>query len=496
MTSSDWLQFDAVSVRLRGHLFLRDFHWRARHGEQWAVLGRNGAGKTVLMQLLAGSLRCSGGAIRLADGLDVQRDIAWVSFETQQALCLADTRHDISEFMESAVDAGTTVRALLGGVAREPGRIPAIAAALGIDALLERGIRFLSSGEMRRTLIARALLQDARVIVLDNPYEGIDAASREIVGTIIDQLLASAHQVLLLTRRPQDIPEGISHVLVLEQGALVASGPRQAVLAASPVRQIFAPGAALAEPPALPRGEARTRYREGPLLELNDVHVHYGELSVLLHLNMRLDPGEHLCIAGPNGCGKSTLLGLICGDNPRAYGQDIRLFGRRRGSGESVWEVKRRFGLVSNQLHLEYPPRTAAFDVVASGLFDTLGLYEQCGPLQNRLVRAWLEVLGLSTQNGTRFDALSFGEQRLLLIARAMVKSPQILILDEPCSGLDDGNRRRVLALVERIAAESDTQILFVSHEAEEMPRCITRRLEFRRGPDGRYQLGQASMSG
>jgi molybdate transport system ATP-binding protein len=489
MTTPDWLHFDSVSVRLRGHLFLRDFCWHAANGEQWAVLGRNGAGKTVLMQLLAGSLRASSGSIGLGKGLDVQHDIAWVSFEQQQQLCLADTRHDISEFMETAVDTGTTVRALLAGVAREPGRIEAVATALGIETLLERGIRFLSSGEMRRTLIARALLQQARVIVLDNPYEGIDAASRGIVRRIIDELLASACHVLLLTRRPQDIPDGISHVLVLEQGVSIAAGPRQSALAAPRVQQLFAHDDAGAGLAALPRGESHAPHREGAVLELNDVHVHYGELSVLLHLDMRLDPGEHLCIAGPNGCGKSTLLGLICGDNPRAYGQDIRLFGRRRGSGESVWEVKRRFGVVSNTLHLEYPPRSCAFDVVASGLFDTLGLYEQCGPLQNRLVRAWLDALGLSAHGGTRFDALSFGEQRLLLIARAMVKSPQILILDEPCSGLDDHNRRRVLALVERIAAETDTQILFVSHEADEMPRCITRRLEFRRGADGRYQL-------
>ena len=228
---------------------------------------------------------------------------------------------------------------------------------------------------------------------------------------------------------------------------------------------------------------------DGPLIELENVHAHYGEHAVLDGVSLRLDPGEHLCIAGPNGCGKSTLLALICGDNPRAYGQQVKLFGRVRGSGESVWEIKRRFGIVSNQLHLSYPARTRAFDVVASGFFDTLGLYDTCSPWQAQLVREWLAVLGLSARAGERFDALSFGEQRMMLVARAMVKNPPILILDEPCSGLDEANRRRVLELIDRIGHESRTQMLYVSHEAEEMPACITRRLEFRRDAGGRYRL-------
>ena len=127
--------------------------------------------------------------------------------------------------------------------------------------------------------------------------------------------------------------------------------------------------------------------------------------------------------------------------------------------------------------------------MVASGFFDTLGLYDTCGPWQAQLVREWLAVLGLSARAGERFDALSFGEQRMMLVARAMVKNPPILILDEPCSGLDEANRRRVLALIDRIGHESRTQMLYVSHEAEEMPACITRRLEFRRDAEGRYRL-------
>jgi len=282
-------------------------------------------------------------------------------------------------------------------------------------------------------------------------------------------------------------------VLLLEHGQVLDRGPREAVLDGTAVQRLFGTGARFAAVPLPAAPDAGSPEScAGPLVELEDVHAHYGEHEVLDGVSLRLDPGEHLCIAGPNGCGKSTLLALICGDNPRAYGQQVKLFGRLRGSGESIWEIKRRFGIVSNQLHLSYPARTRAFDVVASGFFDTLGLYDTCGPRQAQLVREWLAVLGLSARAGERFDALSFGEQRMMLVARAMVKNPPILILDEPCSGLDEANRRRVLDLIDRIGHESRTQMLYVSHETEEMPACITRRLEFRRGADGRYRLENA----
>lgn len=488
-TDDDWLVLEGVSLRLGGRLFLRDFNWRARNGEQWAVLGPNGAGKTVLAQLLTGALHAASGTVRLAPGITA-RTTAWVSFEAQRALCAEDARHDIGDFLEEAIDQGTTVRALLEASAADPQEVPAICERLGIGNLLGRGLRFLSSGEVRRALLARALIMKPRLLVLDNPYEGIDAGSRGVLRSCIDERLASPAHVLLLTRRLQDINAGFTHVLLLDQGRILDRGARDAVLAGAACARLRARRPRLGDAPLPLSGDTSLWVdHDGPVIALEDVHARYGDLVVLRGVDLRLERGEHLCIAGPNGCGKSTLLSLICGDNPRAYGQRVTLFGRPRGSGESVWEVKRRFGIVSNQVHLDYPPRTRARDVVASGFFDTLGLYDTCGPLQNRLVTAWLDVLGLGPRAEERFDALSFGEQRMMLIARAMVKNPPVLILDEPCSGLDDANRGRVLELIDRIGSETRTQLLYVSHESDEIPRCITRRVEFRPEPGGGYRL-------
>jgi molybdate transport system ATP-binding protein len=489
---SVWLRLHGVSLRLGGRLFLRDFDWTLRDGEQWAVVGANGSGKSVLAQLITGALHPGGGEIEFTPPLRPERDIGQVSFELQQQLCEDDRRHDISEFMENAVDAGTTVAALLGAAETDANVVASVAHRLGIDALLGRGLRFLSSGEMRRTLIARVLLMKPKVVVLDNPYEGIDADSRRIVRDIVSDLLSASAHLILLTRQVDEIPATITHVLLLEQGHVTAIGTRASVLSSAAAVRLSDNSTAADVQRPLPRADTPTDAGiddAEPLIELRQVHARYGDVPVLEAIDLRLGRGEHLCIAGPNGCGKSTLLSLICGDNPRAYGQHVRLFGRLRGSGESVWEIKRRFGIVSNQLHLEYPRRATAFAVVASGFFDTLGLYDDCGPAQIDTARQWLALLGLAERARARFDTLSFGEQRMMLIARAMVKSPPVLTLDEPCSGLDAANRRRVLALVDRIAAETTTQILYVSHEIAEMPACITRRLEFRRGGGTTYRL-------
>ena len=227
------------------------------------------------------------------------------------------------------------MRALLAAAARRPARVDEVASLLGIRALMERGIRFLSSGEARRTLFAQALLMEPRLMVLDNPYEGVDRASRQILRALVDELLGGPTHVLLLTRRPHDIAPGINHVPLLERGRACDRGPREAVLAGAAMQRLFGPGARLAAVPLpAPPDDAPAEPCDGPLIELRDVHAHYGENEVLDGVGLRLDPGEHLCIAGPNGCGKSTLLALICGDNPRAYGQHVKQ--RRVGVGHQA----------------------------------------------------------------------------------------------------------------------------------------------------------------
>ena len=211
----------------------------------------------------------------------------------------------------------------------------------------------------------------------------------------------------------------------------------------------------------------------------------YGDTPVLRDVTWTAVPGESWHIIGPNGAGKTTLLSLITGSNPKAYGQDISLFGRRRGTGESVWEIKERIGLVSGDFHNSYPQRTPALDAVVSGFTDSAGLYEPASGHQVEVATEWLRILGLGDQPGLRLRELSYGQQRLVIIARAMVKSPPLLIADEPCQGLDDEHSLLVLSLLDRIAGETGTCVLYVSHNPRHILTGTTHRLTLEPGPAG-----------
>ncbi len=478
-----FLHLESLYFSYRALPVLKSVGWTWHDGEQWACVGPNGAGKTTLAGLLSRQLDWGSGRLERSKTLE-EGHCSYVCFEQQKSLCDRDRRLDDSEFRSDARDPGTTVAAALGA---DPSGADCQQwiARLGIGHILDRGLRFISTGEMRKTLLLRAILQAPKLLILDSPLDGLDRASQQGMGEILEQLLQTDTRILLLARSLTDVPAGISHLLVLDDGEVLAAGAREAVLADPQVQALMSPPAlAFGSLPA-PAERPYTVTADEPLLDLKNVSVSYGDTSVLTGVDWTLRPGQHCNIAGPNGCGKTTLLSLVTGDNHKAYGQDITLFGRRRGSGESVWDIKQKFGQVDTQLHLNYSRGMAVLEVVVSGFFDSVGLYDEWGDGQLEIARAWLRALGLTDLERAPFDTLSFGLQRMVLLARAMVKSPAILILDEPCLGLDHHHTRGILDAIDHIAEQSDTQVVFVSHSAGDMPRCINQWLEFVPAQDG-----------
>jgi len=478
------LELQNVSLAYRALPALRAIDWSIRPGEHWACLGPNGAGKTSLARVISGQAGHFSGTLQRAPAL-AERGVAFVCFEQGKALCDRDRKLDDSEFRADASDPGTPVQAvILDG--REPGeRFEFWVERLGIRHILHRGLRFISTGEMRKTLLARALLADPALLVLDSPLDGLDRASQAEMRRILDELLHSPTAVLLLCRQLDDIPPGISDVLVLEAGTVAARGPRETMISDPAVIGLMNPPlpALGALPPPSPRPYELPA--TGPLLALHDVEVSYGEVPVLRGVHWVMERHHHCCVSGPNGCGKTTLLSLVTGDSHKAYGQDITLFGVRRGSGESVWDIKQKYGQLDNQLHLGFARGMRVLEVVVSGFFDTIGLYDDWGDGQREHADRWLAALGLGYLRGESFDALSFGLQRMVLLARAMVKSPAILLLDEPTLGLDGHHRALILRAIDHIATHSDTRVIFVSHSAGETPACINQHLVFEPREDG-----------
>ncbi len=476
-------------------------------GEHWCVFGPNGSGKSLLLKLLSGAMREASLYVTAEAGFDTQRDIYLVSFEEQQRLWQRDNRLDISEYSESAKDEGTTVQALLESArsATDTDQHKIVELLEGLDLLVmrDRGIRYLSSGQVRKVLLARALYgvtgQRGGLLVLDDPLETIDRQSRQKIHAYIAQHLGAGFASLFLCRRAADIPEWTSHLAVMGDLQLLSAGSRDAASVQSLIAELANIRPDL--PESLPVASlsvaslSRPERDDDILIALRQVSAAYSGKAVLENINWIVRRGDHVLLEGPNGCGKSTLLSLIDGDNHMGYGQDVSVFGRRKGSGESIWELKAGFGVVSNELHNKYVKGWRVLDVVVSGFYDSVGLYDDSGASEIECARAWLSVMALDGLAKQHYHELSFGQQRLVLLARAMVKEPAILILDEPCVGLDDYHRAMVLGLLDRIAAQTSTQLIYVSHVIGEQLACINRRFQFVPTGSGTYTLVEGALA-
>jgi molybdate transport system ATP-binding protein len=480
-----FISFENATLRVRDRHILLSTNWEIKEGESWAVLGPNGSGKSTLMRALAGEMPVVGGTIRRYHPLAMPEYMGYVSFETHRQVIAREQAADAARYFSGDIESYLTPDGLME-IAGKDGKQSkgvtrsAIVSMLGIEGLLDRPIRFLSTGEIRRILIARAILRSRGMLLLDEPFEGLDREGRNLLAASIDLLLASGVRVMLATHRMENLLPAFTHVIGLKAGRVFCSGPRDQMLTKESMDRLYDLDA------GRPENNTTTGHAvsinagsDGSVvIEINNAGVCYRGVSVFENLNWKVRKGENWSITGPNGSGKSTLLQMVTGDHPQAYSNEIYLFGRRRGSGESIWDIKQRLGAVSSEFQVNYRKPIRAFDVVLSGYFDSVGLYRQANTWQVETAQTWLERLGLCHLKEKRYDLLSFGERRMILLARAVVKNPEILVLDEPCQGLDPANRKRILALVDVIGRQPHTQVLYVSHHPEEMPACITHHLD------------------
>lgn len=480
---SELFSLENLALSYRAKPALQGISWRWVPGEHWAILGANGAGKTALATVIAGEQTRFAGSFHRSPAL---RDggTAYVCFERGRRLCERDQKLDCAEFEANARDEGTRVKDLLQTEGWSQTERDALIELLGIRDILDRGLRYISTGQMRKALLASALFAKPALLILDSPLDGLDLATQERLREALDSIITRSPAVLTLCRSPEEIPGACNRLMLLDGGRIIAMGEPQTVLDSSEGRRLLEPATVAFG--ALPKEKSTdARPRSEPTIELQDVSVSFGDLCVFRNLDWSMAPHQHTLIVGPNGCGKSTLLDLLTGDNHKAYGQQVSLFGRRRGSGESVWDIKARFGRVDARMQFAVPSGSTVESVVLSGFFDSVGLRDRPSDLQRSSAREWLRALGLSAQQDLEFHTLSFGLQRLVLLARAMVKEPEILLLDEATLSLDPRHRQMLLAAVDHLVDEGRCQLLFVSHTVGELPRCINQVLQFEPREDG-----------
>ena len=451
---------DATVVRPGGEVVLRDITWGVRAGEVTVIVGPTASGKTTLLETLLGRHRLSAGSIDLPTGR-----IGYVSFkeDSRQFRYAGHYYQQRFEFAD-ADEPLLLVDYLRANSTATDSDVTAAARLLGVEAQLQLSFMKLSNGQTRRARIARALLQKPDWLFLDDPFMGLDLAGRETLIASLGELARTGTKLLLVC--PADaIPHWATHVLALDAGRVQYAGERQSFVVQQSAVTERASGAALAT-------EA--------VVELHDVTVRHGGKAILSDVNWTVRRGERWALIGPNGAGKTTLLSLICGDHPQAFSNDVRLFGTRRGHGETIWDVKRRIGFVSPEFHLYFTESLSGFEAAATGFHDTL-LYREPTATQADAVRELFAAFHADHLQDRAFRQMSTGQQRVVLLVRALVKRPPMLILDEPFQGFDTGTTERVRAWLDANLTPEQT-LIFVAHNPNDVPRTVAQTLRLHEG--------------
>jgi molybdate transport system ATP-binding protein len=517
-----FLSMKNASFRLGARLVFENTNWDFCDGEHWAILGNNGSGKSLLADAIRGALPLVQGELeygfRPFEGSTPEECIGHVSFQARKSIAretVVQSRWNtfeqasglrVSEYLsyESVMDINPFEETDRheGGKSNFEKRRKQFIRYLGVDEYLGRTVLSLSNGERQRVEIARALCLPLRLLILDEPAVGLDVASRRHLSELLEKLMQTRLRVIIVTSRPADLPAGVSHGVWVEDCKIVASGPRRGKVMAryfhgrgksgrgqphsktwrtdcGPITRgsVAECGCPL---PLSKRPHHRLANRE--LVRLRNVAVRYGTATLLSNINWEVKEGESWALLGPNGSGKTTLLSLIIGDNPQAYSNEVVVFGKQRGTGESIWELKRQIGWVSPELHAHFDDKLSCLAAIESGLRDTVGLYALVSSTGRKRSLAWLQRFGLGEFAGQPLFSLSTGLQRMALLARALVKEPKLLILDEPCQGLDDQHRELFITTVDQILRTSQVTAIYVTHPAEEIPSSIQKVFRLKKG--------------
>jgi molybdate transport system ATP-binding protein len=463
------IQLKNLSAQRNRKTVFKNINWTLKTHEHWAIIGQTGAGKSSFMDLILGEMDIEKGEIlypfladieaKSEDYIDVADYISVVKFH--------DSHINYSHFyyqqrfQSSDTEGVLTVRAFLNDGFDADVSEKNILNLLNIKDLLDYEIVKLSNGQTRKMYIAKALLEQPMILVLDNPFLGLDEEARQVLKKVINVLITEGEQqVILICNYVEEIPESMTHILWLEHFKIRQIFNRQ------DSHQIQFSDFQLNK--KLPIFNPKTSKPFDIAVKMVNIKVKYEEKTVLDSIDWTIKRGEKWALLGGNGSGKSTLLSLIYGDHPQAYSNDISLFDRQRGTGESIWDIKKRIGYVSPELHLYFTENIANIELVTEG------------GKSPRLARQLFQFYGLSPLLHRDFQDVSFGEQRLILLIRALVQQPDLLILDEPFQGLDTYKIGLSKALLNAFC--QDKTLIFVTHYKGEIPEIVSQFLNLKEG--------------
>ena len=460
-------------------------------GEHIAIIGRNGSGKSMFVDMITGRHPAFPDMVEY--GFDEPyNNLKHITFRDTYGGDNDKTYFLQQRWNQMEIDEETpTVGSKLEEAFRLAGEDTAerrafqqhIYELFHLKDLLDKYIILLSSGELRKYKLAASLFTKPRVLIMENPFIGLDAQTRDQLKELLAMLAKEQGlQIILVLAKTDEIPDFITHIVeVRDRRVLEKVAIEKFRVESLEFRDDYSVAEEGLAHKSTINYKLSTINSKPATINFNKVTIRYGERTILKDLDWTVNKGEHWSLSGDNGSGKSTLLSLVCADNPQSYACDISLFGHKRGSGESIWDIKKHIGYVSPEMHRSYKQNIPAIQIVASGLKDTIGLYVRPNDAEKEQCRKWLRVFGIGELAERKFMEMSSGEQRLVLLARAFVKEPDLLILDEPLHGLDDVNRRMVKDIVDRYCQDPAVTLIYVTHYQEELPRCIDHALFLKR---------------
>jgi molybdate transport system ATP-binding protein len=495
------------------HLF-EHTNWVIEKNQHWAIAGKTGSGKSTLAKAISYKAQIIQGQIvyyfddSAAQGRTYlnPKEILTFSSEIHQDFYRRYASYHQARWQSLEGEDVPVVSSLFSPSSLEPSyaeedvpsdvedrvrrKRDAVLDLFKLTSLLGRKVHQLSHGESRKVLLARLLMYSPRLLILDDPYTGLDQNSRGLLSHAIDTLIAHGEpQILFVSSRLEDIPESIDHLLVVSDSRVSAKGDRKILSGDANFQSDFSSQGSASSGFQKTAAFEKTveKYsaalKNNPLLDasifvqMENVSITYEKNKILNQIHWTVKQGERWALMGHNGAGKTTLLSLILADNPQAYANAITLFGKRRGSGETIWQIKKNIGWVSPELQVHYPKDSSCLDVVCSGFFDSIGLYRRCSQAQIELASGWTQVFEMEALADKPFFTLSTGQQRLILLARALVKNPPLLILDEPCQGLDAFYRDYFVGFLNQLCEHTPITLIYVTHYENELPASITHRL-------------------
>lgn len=483
------IQLADVQVHYRGAPLFEDLCFTWKQGEHWAIFGDSGKVLTGFLETLLGRTLLQKGTVNrpFATTYSQQKNKEGQVYSFRDLMALISQDYPIrnraglqnfyyqQRFNSEAINDTLTVGAYLQKNSPNipgPWNLEKVAKLLRLQPLLERSVLALSNGETRRLSLALGLLRQPKIFLMDQPLTGLDQESRDTFGDFLEECIHQGIHVLLTTNS-QEIPDQITQVARLEESGTFSTWEKKNYRIATSSGFSLPWDLSLLNQllPAIPRSL-------GTVVDLNQISIRYGDKLVLDQLTWKVKAGERWRLAGQNGSGKSTLISLLIGENPQAYSQKFALFGKKRGSGESIWDLKRPIGFVAPELGRFFPKSQSLQKVILSGLTDTMGLYRKVSAEEESLAVSWMDFFQLKHLATRYFYELTLAEQRWALLARALIKNPQLLILDEASQGMDELQRQLFRETLQVILLHSPMTLIYVSHYDQDVPACINHQLK------------------